>query len=156
MLVLAGAATTLEEARQLATIARDDGRAFHKFRLLVEHQGGSASLVDDPTKIAVAKYTDSVYASQSGYITGIDAGAVGWRCLTLGGGRTVKTDSIDHAVGMVIPTKVGDYVKKQDLLGTIHANDTFKLAQAKHALEKAFTWSTDPVDQLPLFYETVM
>ncbi len=112
MLVLAGAATTLEEARQLATIARDDGRAFHKFRLLVEHQGGSASLVDDPTKIAVAKYTDSVYASQSGYITGIDAGAVGWRCLTLGGGRTVKTDSIDHAVGMVIPTKVGDYVKK--------------------------------------------
>ena len=156
MLVLASAATTLEEAKQLATTARDDGRALHKFRLLVEHQGGSASLVDDPAKIVVANYTDSVYASQSGYIAGIDAGAVGWRCLTLGGGRAVKTDSIDHAVGMVIPAKVGDYVKKQDLLGTIHANDTFKLAQAKHALENAFTWSTDPVDQLPHFYETIM
>jgi pyrimidine-nucleoside phosphorylase len=156
LLLLASAATTLEEAKQLATAARDDGRALDKFRLLVEHQGGSASLVNDPTKLPVAKYTDSIYASQSGYIVGIDAGAIGWSCLNLGGGRAVKTDLIDHAVGMVIPTKVGDYVNKQDLLGTIYANDTVKLAQAKIALEGAFDWSLQPVDPLPHFYETVM
>ena len=90
LLVLAEAAATLEEAKNMATAARDEGRALNKFRLLVEYQGGSASLVDDPTKLAVAKYTDSVYASQSGYIAGIDAGAVGWSCLTLGGGRAVE------------------------------------------------------------------
>jgi pyrimidine-nucleoside phosphorylase len=156
LLVLAKAATSMEEAKQMATAARDNGRALEKFKQLVEHQGGSASLVDDPTKFAVAKYTEPIYAARAGYIAGIDAGAVGWSCLTLGGGRVVKTDSIDHAVGMVIPRKVGDYVEEQDLLGTVHANDTFRLAQAKHALENAISFSSQSVDKLPHFYETVM
>lgn len=60
LLVLAKAATSMEEAKQMATAARDNGRALEKFKQLVEHQGGSASLVDDPTKFAVAKYTEPI------------------------------------------------------------------------------------------------
>lgn len=156
LLVLASAAKNLEEARQLAARARDDGRALEKFRLLVEYQGGSAGLVDDPSKLPAAKYVESIFASRSGYIAGIDAGAVGTSCLNIGGGRAVKTDAIDHSVGMIIPTKIGDYVEKQELLAIVHANDTFRLAQAKHALEGAFTWSDQAVDRLPHFYDTIM
>lgn len=156
LLVLASAAKNLEEAKQLATRARDDGRALEKFRLLVEYQGGSASLVDDPSKLPVAKYIESIFAPRSGYITGIDAGVIGTSCLNLGGGRAVKTDAIDHAVGMIIPIKIGDYVEKQEQLAIIHANDALRLAQAKQTLERALTWSDHAVDRLPHFYDTIM
>ena len=155
MLLLAKRVDTLEEAKAMATAVCQDGRALDKFRQLVAAQGGEPTLVDAPEKMAQAKFVGDVTAEQSGYIAGIDARIIGWSCVRLGGGRLTKADKIDHAVGMVIPIKIGDRVNKGDLLATIHANDPDKLEQSRQEFLKALTWSQEPVDPLPHLYETV-
>lgn len=155
MLLLAKQADSLEGAKALAEAACEDGRALDKFRQLVAVQGGDPALVDAPEQLAQAAYVEEIRAERGGYIAGIDARTIGWSCVHLGGGRLVKEDKIDHAVGMVIPIKVGDKVEKGDLLVTIHANDEDKLGASRQDFLKAVTWSETAVDPLPHLYETV-
>jgi pyrimidine-nucleoside phosphorylase len=155
MLLLAGKANNLEEAKGLAMGVIEDGRALDKFRQLVAAQGGDVTLVDNPDRLARAAHIEEITAEREGYIAGIDARLIGWSCVRLGGGRQTKGDKIDHAVGMVIPTKVGDKVSKGDVLATIHANDAAKLEAAGNDLHQAITWSSEPVDPLPHVYGTV-
>ena len=73
----------------------------------------------------------------------------------LGGGRTQKGESVDHAVGVVTHYKVGEWVQKGTPLLTIHANDEAKLAKARERLLAAYTIGPEPVDPLPLFYRRI-
>ncbi len=155
LLNLAGKAGTLAEARQLADEVLNNGRALAKFRLMVERQGGQVDMVDNPDKLPAASLVEPIFAERNGFIAGIDAGVIGSSCIPLGGGREIKNEPIDHAVGMVIPVKVGDHVEAGDLLGTVHANIPEKLSQACLELMASFSWSDQPVPSLPLFYDTV-
>lgn len=155
MLVLAGKATNLEDAKRLATDARDDGRALAKFKLMIERQGGSAELVDTPEGFEKAKHIEPVFAPRNGYVASLDAGIIGWSCARLGGGREVKDEPIDHTVGMVIPIKVGDKLEKGDQIGVIHANDQTKLDLAREELIRAIGWSDQPAEPWPHFYDTL-
>jgi pyrimidine-nucleoside phosphorylase len=155
MLLLAGKAASLAEAKALAAQARDDGRAWAKFRDLVLAQGGDVRQVEDPALLPQAKFVEPLLAPQAGYIAALDTGAIGWACVHLGGGRLVKSDQINHAVGLVLPCKVGDKFAQGDILGYIHADDTGKLEQAQADLATAVHWSTTPVPSLPHLYDTV-
>jgi pyrimidine-nucleoside phosphorylase len=153
MLRLAGKADTLEEARQLALSARDSGRALEKFRAMVAAQGGKAELVDKPEQFPRASLVKGVHSPRSGFIAGVDAMAIGWSCVRLGGGRQKKGEPIDHAVGMLVPVKVGDHITEGDEIGVIHANDQSELQGAHQDLLEAITWSEEPVQPLPHFYQ---
>jgi pyrimidine-nucleoside phosphorylase len=78
---------------------------------------------------------------------------VGEASVTLGAGRAKKSDSIDHAVGLIIHKKVGDRVQKGEPLFTIHANDKSKLAEARAVVLAAHSFSQNAVSPLPLFYD---
>jgi pyrimidine-nucleoside phosphorylase len=78
---------------------------------------------------------------------------VGEAAVFLGAGRTRKGDPIDHAVGLVVHRKIGDWVEAGQPLLSIHANEEKKLAEAREHLRLAFSWNDDPVPALPLFYE---
>lgn len=155
LLVIGGKAADLREGRDLAEEALREGHAWQKFRMLVQAQGGDVSMVDHPEKLPRAKLIEEVYASQEGYLSAINAREVGETSVDLGAGRVKKGDPIDHAVGIVIHHKVGDFVRKGDLLFTIHANDDSKLREAKERLLAAHSWSTTAVQPLPLFYGVV-
>ncbi|MFN7035248.1 MAG: thymidine phosphorylase [Bellilinea sp.] len=152
MLVIGGKVQDLRQGRDLAEEALREGRAWQQFRTLVQAQGGDVSMVDHPELLPKAAFIEEVYAGQEGYLSAIHAREVGETSVDLGAGRTKKGDPIDHAVGVVIHHKVGDFVRKGDLLFTIHANDRSKLAQAKERLLAAHSWTTTPVQPLPLFY----
>jgi len=155
MLVIGGKVQDLREGRDLAEEALREGRAWQQFRTLVQAQGGDVRMVDQPELLPKADFIEKVYASQQGYLSAINAREVGETSVDLGAGRTKKGDPIDHAVGVVIHHKVGDFVRKGDLLFTIHANDRSKLAQAKQRLLAAHSWSTTSVQPLPLFYGVI-
>jgi pyrimidine-nucleoside phosphorylase len=155
LLLLAGKCENLEEGKHLASAARDDGRALDKFRAMVVAQGGDGRMVDEPDRLPAAALVADVTASRDGYIAGIDAGEIGWSCVRLGGGRLVKEAQIDYAVGKIIPTKVGDYLRVGDLIGTVHANDPSALAMGEQELRQSITWSDETIAPLPHFYETV-
>ncbi len=155
MLLLAKKAATLEEAKQLITEARDRGRAWAKFRQMVSAQGGDVSQLDNPDTLPQARLVETVNAPQDGFAAALDTHAIGWCAVYLGAGRLVKTDQLDHAVGLIMPLKVGDAVQKGQAIATIHANDAPKLAQAREELLAAITWSDEPVARLPHFYGTI-
>jgi len=88
-------------------------------------------------------------------VAGVDAMEVGLTAMLLGAGRAQKGDPIDHAVGVVLRAKTGDYVERGEPLLTIHANDGHRLAQARERLLSAYTWSEEPVQAPPLLYEII-
>ncbi len=153
LLVLGKRAKSLEEGRSMAEKSIVDGSAFEKLRILVEAQGGDVSYVEDTSKFPQAEYIEVVESPQSGYLSQIHARIVGEAAVALGAGRARKSDPIDHAVGFVIPHKVGDRVEKGDPLFTVHANDREKLSEARQAILSAHQFHEEPVDRLPLFYE---
>lgn len=155
MLVIGGKAQDLREGRDLAEEALREGRAWQQFRTLVQAQGGDVSMVDHPEKLPVAPFIEEVYAGQEGHLSAINAREVGETSVDLGAGRAKKGDPIDHAVGIVVHRKVGDFIRQGDRLFTIHASDRSKLMQAKERLLAALSWSTAPVQPLPLFYGVI-
>lgn len=155
MLLLAGKADSLEEAKKLVTAVRQNGSALQKFRQMVEAQGGDVAQVDDPGLLPQAKFIEPILAPRDGTIAAMATGEIGWAAVRLGGGRFVKTDKIDHAVGFVQSAKIGDRFAKGDELGAVHANDAAKLAQAREELLAALTWSNEPIAPQPHFHGTI-
>ena len=153
MLTLGGIAPNPASGRALAMRALDDGSAFQKFRALVSAQGGDVSYVDDPDKLSKARLVELVKAPRSGCLAQVHARIVGEAAVALGAGRTKKGQAIDHAVGIVIHHKVGDFVERGQPLFTIHAGDPVRQAEVRERLLNAHVWSDEPVAPLPIFYD---
>ncbi len=155
MVLLAGKAQTVAEAKGLVTAVRDNGAAWQKFRQMVQAQGGDVRQIDDPMLLPQAAFQEPILAPQDGVLAAMDTAAIGWAAVNLGAGRLVKEDPIDHAVGFVLPAKVGDRYREGDELGVVHANDRAKLEEARQALLAALSWRQEDVDPLPHVYAVV-
>ena len=143
------------EAREMAEKALAAGLALERFRTLVVAQGGDAGCLDDPDKLPQARLVETIKSGREGFLKEIHAQKVGEVAVMLGAGREKKGDSIDHAVGLVIHHKVGEYVGLGEPLFTVHANHAELLETARLRLNEAHLWSDEAIDPLPLFYETV-
>ncbi|MBZ0310411.1 MAG: pyrimidine-nucleoside phosphorylase, partial [Anaerolineae bacterium] len=132
-----------------------DGSAFARFRQMVQAQGGDVNQIDHPEKLPQASLHETMTAPREGYIQSVDALAVGYGVVDLGGGRMTKSDPVDYAVGILTHVKVGQKVKSGDVLFTLLANVPQKLAAAKETLKDAVEIGESPVEPLPLFYDTL-
>lgn len=155
MLILGGKAQDPQDARAILLEALYSGRALAKFREWIAAQGGDLAAVDDPSRLPQAAIVQDVPAPRAGYVAGVDAMEVGLAAMSLGAGRARKGDPINHAVGVVLQAKIGDYVERGEPLLTIHANDSDKLAQGREKLLAAYAWSEEPVQAPPPVYEII-
>lgn len=155
MLLLGKKTSSLEQAEGMLLEARDSGRALAKFREMVVAQGGDGKQIDDTTLLPLASHVEMVFAPRDGYLSAVDAGALGWAGVNLGGGRKQKGDVIDHAVGIVLSVKIGDFIPAGTPVATIHANQRDHIEPTRQAILNALTWSDTAVDPLPHFYGTV-
>jgi pyrimidine-nucleoside phosphorylase len=111
--------------------ALTSGQALAKFAEMIEHQGGDARITDDYQRLPSAPARVSVTASRTGYITAMRAEALGVASNMLGAGRSRVGDAIDHAVGIVTRTRVGDRVAAGDVLMELHHRDGRGLNEAQ-------------------------
>jgi pyrimidine-nucleoside phosphorylase len=155
MLVLSGRAENLRQGKRMVQAKIDDRKGLEKFRTLVEAQGGDPSFIDHPERLPSAAFKETVGAPRSGYLSAVDARAVGRASVALGAGREFKGQPIDHAVGIEVHAKVGDRLTKGDALFTVHASDPERLKSAVADLMEAHTFSARKVEPLPLFYGKV-
>ena len=155
MLILGGKAPDTNSALTLALETLNSGAAWHKFRDMVEAQGGDVRYIDEPDRLPRAEMIEPVPAPRSGYLAEANAAEIGMAVMALGGGREEIEDQIDRSVGVIVHYKVGDLVQKDTPLFTIHANDEAKLAAARERVLAAHTFSDGPVQRLPLFYRRV-
>jgi pyrimidine-nucleoside phosphorylase len=108
--------------------------------------------VEDTGKFPKARFIETIHSKRKGYLSEVQAGIIGEAAVALGAGRSKKDDPIDHAVGFLIHTKVGDHTEIGQPLFTIHANDRKKLEDAQEKVLSAFQWVEHPINPLPLFY----
>ena len=155
LLLLAGKAETIESAEALLIAARDSGEAFAKFRAMVVAQGGDPRYIDDTTLLPQATYITPILATQTGYVATIDVAAIGWAVVDLGGGRKTKKDQIDHAVGIELRAKVGDFCHAGTVIGAIHANSRSSSEVAQKVMAQVIDYSAEPFSPLPQFYGIV-
>lgn len=138
MLCLAGSARTQEEGRKMLEKAIADGSALDKLAEFVKAQGGNEKMVYDPSLLPSARIVEPLTAPCEGYIEKLVCDEVGICSLILGGGRETKESAIDLSVGIILEKKVGDHVKKGDVLAMLHANDRRKMEEAGKRLLSAY------------------
>lgn len=122
MIYLAGLSKTLKEGIKKAEASIADGSALAKFRELLINQGGNAEVIDNYDLLPKTEMQVPVLATKNGYVSKMNCTQLGLHCVRLGGGRTKATDLVDFAVGFVMNKKLGDAVKKGDVLLTLHCH----------------------------------
>ncbi len=125
ILLLAKITTDEDEARKLVQKAIDDGTGLKQLRLLIEHQGGNQSVIDDYSLLPLSNNVIELkYLEENdGYVASIDALKIGEAAMLLGAGRLKKDDNIDYSVGVIIKKKVGDQLKKGDIIAKLYTNN---------------------------------
>lgn len=136
-----------EEKAKLALIENlKNGKAFDKFVEFVEAQGGDTSYVIHPEKFEMAKNIIPIYSKEEGYIGKIDALTIGLSSMHLGGGRETLDDIIDMSAGIILNKKVGDPIKKGELLCTLYTNKE-EVEDIKDRVFNAFSISLNKVNK---------
>ncbi|EGL82490.1 pyrimidine-nucleoside phosphorylase [Caldalkalibacillus thermarum TA2.A1] len=130
------------------------GQALETFKRFVQAQGGNPEQIDDPEKLPQASFHVELKAEEDGYVTQIDAEAVGIAAMLLGAGRATKEDTIDHAVGITLRKKVGDPVQKGEVLAVLHSNSE-QPAASINRLKQAIVIGKEKVNKLPLIYDVL-
>jgi len=119
MIYYAEKADSIKQARKLAKEQITNGLALAKFYEFIKAQGGNIGNLDNFINV---KEIIPYKARKSGYIQRIKALNIGLVSMKLGGGRETKEQDIDPNVGVVLNKKVGDFVKKGDLLCELYCN----------------------------------
>lgn len=138
MLIAGGVASDVQKAEEKLKTVIEDGSALQKLAEFVNAQGGDERAVYNPELLPKASITEPILATEEGYINHIECDEIGICSLILGGGRETKESVIDLSVGLVLQKKVGDYVKKGDVLAVLHANDEQKVKTATERFLRAY------------------
>lgn len=144
MFYLGGVSKTIDQGKQLCEQIIASGKAFDRFRQMVELQGGDISAIDDPARLPGTDHRVDVPSPKAGYVTAITCEQIGTACVILGGGRERKEDSVDPAVGIVVRKKIGDKVSVGEPLCTIHCHSDAQAARAKSLLEESYQIAAEP------------
>ncbi len=121
--------------------AISSGKAYAKFKEFVEKQGGD--LTDILNGDYHARYSFDITASESGYISILNAESVGVASLILGAGRTKKENAIDYGAGVVLNKKLGDRVEKGEVIATLYSSNENLFSGAVKEFNNGVTVSLD-------------
>ena len=155
MIKLAKKGDNIQENKEKILKVINNGKAFKKFKELVEKQGGDVSFIEDTEKFEKAKYIMPVLSENSGYIEKLDANIVGEISLELGAGRKQKEDTIDNTVGITLVKKTADEVKRGDILAYIHASSPEKATEAIENMQKAYKITAKKIKKLNTILEII-
>ncbi|CCI52154.1 thymidine phosphorylase [Nostocoides jenkinsii] len=109
--------------------ALQDGRALDAWNRMIRAQGG-----DPEAPMAVAKHNEQILAERDGFVTAMDAYAVGVAAWRLGAGRARKEDPVQAGAGVEIHRKPGDPVRKGEPILTLLTDTPDRFERAKEAL----------------------
>jgi pyrimidine-nucleoside phosphorylase len=87
---------------------------------MIAAHGGDARVVDDPSRLPRAREGLPVTARRAGYVTAIEARALGELAVTLGAGRTRADQAIDPRVGIELAVRRGDRVERAQPVAFLH------------------------------------
>jgi thymidine phosphorylase len=144
--MLAGAGLShVDPAKVLAS-----GKAMDSWRAMVKAQGGD---VDAPLPQAPERH--EVRAEKSGYVTAVDAMAIGVAAWRLGAGRARKEDPVSASAGVMLHRKPGDKVKVGDVLFELRADEAARIPAALEAATSAVRIARTAPNPVPLIIDKI-
>ncbi len=136
MLYIAGKGS-LEQCAEMAKNAIDSGTAFERLEKMVEMHGGQYQALTKYSLMGKATDNYILTAPRTGYISSINALAVGKAALALGAGRSYKNAPIDKTAGVKFLNVAGDYVSEGDEIGILYSSSDAPMEKIASELEKA-------------------
>ena len=146
ILKLAGKGEDIEKNKIEIENCVNSGKAYKKFVELIHRQGGDISYCENTEKFEKARYQESI-TFEEGYISKIDAEKIGKIACYLGAGRIKKEDKIDMSAGIIVNKKVGDYIKKEDIVAKLYSNSKEKIEEAREMIKQAITITDKKVEK---------
>lgn len=138
LLQLCGRCRDEAEASALVEKTLHSGQALEKFAQMTAALGAPKDFVEHSENyLPQAAHCKPIYALSNGYVTKIDARAVGLSIIELGGGRIVPTQKLDLATGYSYFAQIGDYVDSHKPLAMVHYQTEEQFMHAEKALQNA-------------------
>ena len=153
MLLMAGVTDSEEAAIDSLHKLIDNGQAFIKFCQMVESQGGDVDYVLNTAKYPAAHYSLPIKSLHTGYISELEAKKIGLAVVHLGGGREVVEDQIDYGAGVVLFSKVGDFVKEGQEIAILYSDDEKALEKVEKDVLKAYSYQNKPPESQTLIHK---
>ena len=145
MIYLGGKAGSIDEGIVKSKELIQNGKAFDKFIEIVKLQKGDLSYINNLSKYPKSKYTGKIFASKNGYLKSVDNYEIGMSGVELGAGRLTKEDKIDPKAGIIFYPKIGDKIKKGELIAEIFTDKREKLKLVKEKILNALSFSSKQV-----------
>jgi thymidine phosphorylase len=126
------------------------GAAYPVWDALVRAQGG-----DPDAPLPEPNATEVVRAPRAGYVTRLDALAVGVAAWRLGAGRSRKEDPVSATAGVICLAKEGDRVEDGQPVLELHVDDPARVPAALETLGGAFGIGDEPHEPQPLIIDVI-
>lgn len=153
-LLMTKKAVKREEALKQVKDVILSGKALLKFEEFISLQGGDTSFISGKGSLPLEKGYE-LKSHKKGYIKGVDSLKAGELAMALGGGRRKKEDSINYGVGILLNKKNGDFVNKDELLGTVYSKKPLT-EEEKIKFFDIFEFSEEKVNKTNIIKELIL
>lgn len=146
IMVSLGKNIDIEKAKKEVELNLSNGKAYQKFKEMVEYQHGNIE------NIPVSKHIFSIKSSKTGFVTEINAYKLGMIERSMNTNRFNQEGLIDSTVGFVLNKKIGDYVLENEEILKVYLNTND--VNVKKILD-CFEIQDTLANELPLIYEII-
>ena len=151
----AGRAASVEEGVSMLEAKLSSGEGLEKLGDMIQAQGGDRRVVKDTSLLPKAPHRIELRADRAGYVTRMHTSDIGNAAKLLGAGRERKTDALDLSVGIVMHKRLGDAVRRGDLLATLHAGEKSDRVGAYNLLKRSIEIGAEAPEKKPLIQAVV-
>ncbi|WP_207916300.1 thymidine phosphorylase [Lysobacter sp. N42] len=156
MLVLTNLASSEQEALEKVSTVLETGAAAEKFSEMVAALGGPSDLIENKSKhLPLSAVSMDIFAPQDGYIHAIDTREVGLAVVSLGGGRTDPSQTIDHSVGLTDFARIGQKVDTKTPIARVFAKTEEDAKAAIQSVQSAYSINEANVEAPPVVYSLI-
>ncbi|QYO65719.1 thymidine phosphorylase [Leptolyngbya sp. 7M] len=148
MLILTGVEADIDIAKKRIEDAITIGAAYEKFEQNCYEQGGEKEFCRSPKQLLDSTLDEFIIrADKDGYVSTVDALAIGEAVVSIGGGRRLTEDSIDHGVGYSCEVKIGNEVRYGDVLGVLYCRGKDQAKSVSEKLNAAYRIDEQPTSK---------
>ena len=137
-----------EDVVDMVTMALDNGSAYRRFLQIVKMQGGNVQLVKEE-KVFVPYKSVNFMADRNGYVGAINSLLLGEIV------RRMCAESHDNNIGIVQRTKIGDYVRKGDVVVTLYYKDDEDLEKYKNAISGCIRVTGEKIEHIEVVKKVI-
>ena len=139
----AGVVETVAAGVRMLQQKIDNGEGLKKLAEMIAAQGGDPRVCDNTALLPHAPTLIDIKADREGYVYAMTTSDIGNAAKLLGAGRERTTDELDLSVGIVMKKRIGDAVKRGDVLCTLHAGPKSDRTAAYNLVKRAITISAE-------------